>query len=96
MRVVGVDGHLNCSYIVPVMQTRATMAKTDNKEIREPLGKLSPSAAVSEQIQRALEMMKRVRTVNVGKVDKTLEESQGNRYIVPEPLVLRVSETSSG
>ncbi len=72
------------------------MAKTENKEIRERLTDLSPSAAVSEQIQRALEMMKRVRTVNVGQVDKALQESQGNRYVVPEPLVLLVSETSSG
>jgi hypothetical protein len=52
---------------------------------------MSPTEALSEQIQLALEMMKRVRTADAAQAMHALEEPQGNRYILPEPLVLRVS-----
>jgi len=71
------------------------MAKSENIETRESQAKLSPSTAASEQIQRALEMMQRVRTVNVEQAEKALKEPESNRYVLPEPLVLRVSEASS-
>jgi hypothetical protein len=71
------------------------MAKTESNQVRERPQELSPSAAVSEQIQRALEMMQRVRTVNLDQTEKALKESRGNRYVLPEPLVLRVAESSS-
>ena len=68
-----------------------SMANNENNRISERLAEAAPSDAVSEQIQRALEMMKRVRTANADQAEKALEETQGNRYVLPEPLVLRVS-----
>jgi len=71
------------------------MSKPENNIVGERLAELSPSAAVAEQIQRALEMMQRVRTVKVGQVEKPVDETLDNRYVVPEPLVLQMGEISS-
>ena len=50
-----------------------------------------PSKALLEEIQRALEMMKRVRTANLNEAGKPVEDPQGNTYVLPEPLMLRSS-----
>lgn len=66
------------------------------KHCEKPLPKhgVSASKAVEEEIQRALEMMKRVRMANPDQADKTVDEPQGNRYILPEPLVFKSSPVS--
>lgn len=65
-----------------------------NCENRPPKHEVSASKAVEEEIQRALEMMKRVRMANPDQADKTADEPQGNRYVLPEPLILRSSPVS--
>ena len=65
--------------------------KQDNKNSRDEIVERVSSNDVSEQIQRALEMMKRVRTVNAEQAEKALTESDGNRYVLPEPVVFHVS-----
>lgn len=42
----------------------------------------------TEEIERALEMMRRSRRVNAANVADAGEEAEGNRYTLPEPLVL--------
>jgi len=68
------------------------VANNRNNRISDRPTEAVPSDAVSEQIQRALEMMKRMRTASADLAEKVLEETQSNRYVLPEPLVLRVSE----
>jgi hypothetical protein len=70
------------------------MGKTENNVVRERSAELSPSTAVAEQIQRALDMMKRVRAVNAEQAEKALQESDGNKYILPEPVVFHISQAS--
>jgi hypothetical protein len=68
------------------------MGKTNKK--RRPVAESLPNATLSEQIQRALEMMQRIRTANAEQADSALKRSGGNSYLLPEPLVLRVSGAS--
>jgi hypothetical protein len=64
------------------------MDKAENNVVREcPVESLT-SEAMAGQLQRALDMMKRVRDVNAG---QTLEEATGNKYVLPEPVVFHVS-----
>ncbi|MGA2221130.1 MAG: hypothetical protein ABSH21_05000 [Verrucomicrobiia bacterium] len=67
----------------------------ETKNTGNPINGPSGNDALLKQIERALEMMKRVRTVDVAQADKAPKESHGNRYVVPEPVVLRVGEVSS-
>ena len=72
------------------------MSKRETNEPSDRIVALSPSAAVAEQIQRALEMMQRLRTVGAVPKENPLSEAQGNQYTVPEPLMLQVSEARLG
>lgn len=67
------------------------MATEKHSDTDEKAAEASPDLAVSEQIRRALEMMKRVRTANIDQAEQALKESEGNRYILPEPIALRTS-----
>jgi hypothetical protein len=70
------------------------MANTETNSVRERPAESPPSVAVAEQIERALEMMKRVRAVNAEQAEKALQESTGNKYVLPEPVVFHVSPAS--
>jgi hypothetical protein len=70
------------------------MDKVENNIVRERPVESLPSAAMAEQIQRALDMMKRVRAVNAEQGERALEESAGNKYVLPEPVVFHVGAAS--
>jgi flavin-binding protein dodecin len=70
------------------------MDKVENNIVRERLSESLPSAAMAEQIQRALDMMKRVRAVNAEQAEQALEESASNKYVLPEPVVFHVGAAS--
>lgn len=70
------------------------MNKAENNTVRERLSEPQPSTDMAEQIQRALDMMKRVRAVNAEQPERTPGESTGNKYVLPEPLVFHVGTAS--
>jgi len=44
-----------------------------------------------KEIQRALELMHRVRMTRVGQAEKALGSERGNKYVLPKPLTLHAS-----
>lgn len=53
---------------------------------------ISASNALLKEIERALEMMRRVRTANPDQADKAVDEPPANRYVLPEPSILRTGQ----
>ncbi len=47
--------------------------------------------ALTKEIQRALEIMRRSRTAKAAANVDASKEAEGNQYILPEPLVLHAS-----
>lgn len=53
------------------------------------------SETLRQEIARALEMMRRVRTANlVDQAGAPVDEPQGNRYVLPEPVPLMSGQIS--
>ncbi|HYT89706.1 MAG TPA: hypothetical protein VEL76_13445 [Gemmataceae bacterium] len=51
---------------------------------------------LAEEIERALEMVRRVKRAREAQGAKDVRETRGNTYVLPEPLVFRVSESTHG
>ncbi len=49
---------------------------------------------MTEEIQRAIEIMRRVRVANVERVEKALEAYEGLTYVVPEPVKLHIGSSA--
>lgn len=70
------------------------MNKAENNIVRERPAESLPNAAMAEQIQRALDVMRRLRAVNAEQAERALQESAGNKYVLPDPVVFHVSTAS--
>lgn len=49
---------------------------------------------MTEEIQRAIEMMRRVRVASAEQTEKALKAIKGNTYVLPEPLTLRTGNSA--
>jgi len=47
-----------------------------------------------EEIRQTIEMMRRVQIANAEQAEKALRTAEGNTYILPEPLTLRVGDSA--
>lgn len=47
-----------------------------------------------EEIRRAIELMRHVQIAHAEQAEKALEATEGNVYILPEPLTLRVGDSA--
>jgi hypothetical protein len=69
-----------------------TTAMTHSESKMQEPARVAPlPPSLTEEIQRALEMMRRVRTAQVAQGQGDAVEPPGNRYELPEPLVYRVT-----
>ncbi len=85
------DNQPNCAKLRYAMQTNAALRESKADPLAGwPVG-VSLHTPLLEQIQDALEMMKRVRTVHAESTGRALQESFGNTYVVPEPVAFYVS-----
>jgi hypothetical protein len=62
----------------------------------KPVHGLPLNPRLAEEIDRALEMMRRVRTAQAAQEKGEVLETPGNKYELPKPPVLRVSTSSEG
>jgi len=51
-------------------------------------------AKMTEDIQRAIEIMRRVRVANAEQAEKALKAIKGNIYVLPPPLTLRTGSSA--
>ena len=53
-----------------------------------------PPRHLAEEIERALEMMRRVKRVKLARGNQEIQEDYGNTYVLPEPIYYPVSKSS--
>jgi hypothetical protein len=63
-------------------------------QIQKPGREVPLPHPLAEEIERALEMMRRVRIAQVAQGKAAVVETPGNKYELPEPLVYPVSSSS--
>ncbi|HKI31364.1 MAG TPA: hypothetical protein VKA46_05825 [Gemmataceae bacterium] len=51
---------------------------------------------LAEEIEQALEMVRRVKRAQDARVNKELPETYGNTYVVPKRLIYRVTPLTEG
>jgi hypothetical protein len=58
---------------------------------QQPVSEPALPILLPKEIQEALELMRRVKTARAGQENPNAQETPGNKYILPEAPVLRVS-----